>query len=76
MVVDGWVADVRWVLAGAAVVVCMPVMDSLVGLMVVGADVVAAVVCWMVEAGAVGGWVGAGLLLVRPSVGKGWTGGD
>lgn len=73
MVVDGWVVDVRWVVAGAAVVVCMLVMNLVVGLMVVGADVVAAVFCWMVEGGAVGGWVGAGLLSVWPSVGKGWT---
>lgn len=55
MVVDGWVVDVRWVVAGDAVVVCMLVMKSVVGLMVVGADVVAAVVCWIVEGGAVGG---------------------
>lgn len=60
--------------AGAAVVVRILVTNSVVGLTVVGADVVAAVVCWMVEGGAVGGWVGAGLLSVWPSVGKGWTG--
>lgn len=60
--------------AGAAVVVCMLVANSVVGLMVVGADVVAAAVGWMVEGGGVGGWVGAGLLLVRPAVGKGRTG--
>lgn len=66
--------DVRRVVAGAAVVVCTLVMSSVVGLMVVGADVVAAVVCWMVEGDGVGGWVGAGPLLVWPSVGKGWTG--
>lgn len=62
------VVVVCWKIVVSSVDVCfvvvggMFVVNSVVGVMVVGAGLVVVVVCWMVVGGAVGGLVGPGAL--------------
>lgn len=72
----GWVAGAEGLVAvGAAVFSSSMAAVVLVGLVVVGLDVVAAVASWMVEGAAVDLWVGACPLGAGPIVAGGWEGG-
>lgn len=59
-----WEVVVSLAVVGFGVVGGILVVNSVVGLMVVGAGLVVVVVCWVVVGGAVGCWVGAGHLSV------------